>query len=52
MIPRVRRSPNLKCKAPVDQQIDWNTLRLLRWNNWFYAGSASFLQSSVQEINR
>jgi putative salt-induced outer membrane protein YdiY len=26
-------------------------LRLLRWNNWFYAGSASFLQSSVQEIN-
>jgi hypothetical protein len=26
-------------------------MRLLRWNNWFYAGSASFLQSSVQEIN-
>jgi hypothetical protein len=26
-------------------------LRLLRWNNWFYAGSASFLQSSLQEIN-
>jgi putative salt-induced outer membrane protein YdiY len=23
----------------------------LRWNNWFYAGTASFLQSSVQEIN-
>jgi hypothetical protein len=32
-------------------QIDWNTLRLLRWNKWFYAGSTSFLQSSVQEIN-
>jgi 4-hydroxy-3-methylbut-2-en-1-yl diphosphate synthase IspG/GcpE len=32
-------------------QIDLNTLRLLRWNNWFYAGTASFLQSSVQEIN-
>ncbi len=26
-------------------------MRLLRWNNWFYAGYASFLQSSVQEIN-
>jgi hypothetical protein len=32
-------------------QTDISTLRLLRWNNWFYAGSASFLQSSVQEIN-
>jgi hypothetical protein len=28
-----------------------STLKLLRWNNWFYAGTASFLQSSVQEIN-
>jgi hypothetical protein len=32
-------------------QIDLSTMRLLRWNNWFYAGSVSFLQSSVQEIN-
>ncbi len=32
-------------------QTDLNTLRLLRWNNWFYAGYASFLQSSVQEID-
>jgi hypothetical protein len=32
-------------------QTDFNTLRLLRWNNWFYAGTVSFLQSSVQEIN-
>jgi hypothetical protein len=32
-------------------QVDLNTLRLLRWNNWFYAGTASFLQSSVQDIN-
>jgi putative salt-induced outer membrane protein YdiY len=32
-------------------QIDFNTTRLLRWNNWFYAGSAAFLQSSVQEID-
>ncbi len=33
-------------------QTDLDTLRLLRWNNWFYAGSASFLQSTVQEITR
>jgi Protein of unknown function, DUF481 len=32
-------------------QTDLNALRLLRWNNWFYAGTASFLQSSVQGIN-
>jgi hypothetical protein len=32
-------------------QIDIDTLRLLRWNNWFYAGTVSFLQSSVQAIN-
>jgi hypothetical protein len=32
-------------------QADLSTLKLLRWNNWFYAGTASFLQSSVQEIN-
>ena len=32
-------------------QTDIGTLRLLRWNNWFYAGTASFLQSSVQAIN-
>lgn len=32
-------------------QTDVTTSRLLRWNNWFYAGSVSFLQSSVQEIN-
>jgi hypothetical protein len=32
-------------------QTDIGTMRLLRWNNWFYAGNASFLQSSVQEIN-
>jgi Protein of unknown function, DUF481 len=31
-------------------QADLNTLKLLRWNNWFYAGTASFLQSSVQDI--
>ena len=32
-------------------QTDISTMRLLRWNNWFYAGAASFLQSSVQQIS-
>jgi hypothetical protein len=32
-------------------QTDLSTMRLLRWNNWFYAADASFLQSSVQEIS-
>jgi uncharacterized protein DUF481 len=32
-------------------QGDINNLRLLRWNNWFYASKASFLQSSVQDID-
>jgi putative salt-induced outer membrane protein YdiY len=32
-------------------QTNLDILRLLRWNNWFYAGYASFLQSSVQELN-
>ena len=32
-------------------QTDLGTMRLLRWNNWFYAGAASFLQSSVQDIS-
>jgi hypothetical protein len=27
-----------------------DALRLLRWNNWYYSGLASFLQSSEQEI--
>jgi hypothetical protein len=31
-------------------EISVNALRLLRWNNWYYAGLADFLQSSVQGI--
>ena len=31
-------------------QITMNVQRLLRWNNWYYAGLADFLQSSVQGI--
>ena len=32
-------------------QIDLNFERLMRWNNWFYTGSAAFLQSQVQDID-
>ena len=31
-------------------QITLQARRLLRWNNWYYTGIASFLQSSVQGI--
>jgi hypothetical protein len=27
-----------------------NALRLLRWNNWYYSGTTTFLQSSTQDI--
>jgi hypothetical protein len=42
---------NSNSNLTTRNQVDLNTLKLLRWNNWFYAGTASFLQSSVQEIN-
>lgn len=32
-------------------QIDVSSMRLLRWNNWFYSGTGNFLQSSVQGID-
>ncbi len=32
-------------------QLDLSVMRLLRWNNWFYSGTGSFLQSSVQGID-
>jgi Protein of unknown function, DUF481 len=40
-------SSNLTTRNQTDLYIS----RLLRWNSWFYAGTASFLQSSVQEID-
>jgi hypothetical protein len=36
--------------ASTRNQISLNAQRLLRWNNWYYAGIADFLQSSVQGI--
>jgi len=32
-------------------QVELQGTRLLRWDNWFYAGDASFLQSSLKGIN-
>jgi hypothetical protein len=32
-------------------QADIEATRLLRWNHWFFAGTTSFLQSSVQQID-
>jgi hypothetical protein len=36
--------------AATRNQLNLEGMRLLRWNNWFYAGIASFLQSSEQDI--
>ncbi|HVP50023.1 MAG TPA: DUF481 domain-containing protein [Candidatus Bathyarchaeia archaeon] len=37
--------------ATTRNQVNLTGQRLLRWNNWFYAGTAGFLQSSEQDIN-
>jgi Protein of unknown function, DUF481 len=42
---------NSGAEVSTRNQIDLNFERLMRWNNWFYTGSASFLQSQVQEID-
>jgi hypothetical protein len=42
---------NSGANVTTRNQIDLNMTRLLPRNNWFYAGSASFLQSEVQAIN-
>jgi hypothetical protein len=44
-------STNSGASTTTRNQIDLNLERLMRWNNWFYAGTTSFLQSQVQEIN-
>ena len=44
-------SSNSGTPVSTRNQIDTSTMRLLRRNNWFYAGSAYFLQSSVQDIS-
>lgn len=37
--------------ATTRNQLSLEGQRLLRWNNWFYAGTAALLQSSEQSIN-
>jgi hypothetical protein len=37
--------------ASTRNQFNLEGQHLLRWNNWFYTGVASLLQSSVQDIN-
>jgi hypothetical protein len=38
--------------ASTRNQLDLDALRLMRWNNWFYEGLGTFLQSSEQGIIR
>jgi len=38
--------------ASTRNQLDIDVFRLLRWNNWFYEGLGTFLQSSEQGITR
>lgn len=44
-------SANSKSNNSTRNQVETGALRLLRWNNWFYQGLSSFLQSSVQGIH-
>jgi len=37
--------------ATTRNQLEVGAQRLLRWNNWFYAGEGGLLQSSEQSIN-
>ena len=43
-------SSSTGASASTRNQLDLSSLRLLRWNNWFYAGLGNFLQSSEQDI--
>lgn len=42
---------NSGANVSTRNQTDLSGMRLLRWNNWFYSGLGSFLQSSVQGID-
>lgn len=43
-------SSNGDTSAATRNQLNLTAMRLLRWNNWFYTGLGSFLQSSEQDI--
>ncbi|WP_245632581.1 DUF481 domain-containing protein [Edaphobacter aggregans] len=38
--------------ASTRNQVNFDAYRLLRWNNWFYEGLGTFLQSTEQGIDR
>jgi hypothetical protein len=42
---------NTGANASARNQVDVDMFRLLRWNNWFYEGVGTLLQSSEQTIN-
>jgi hypothetical protein len=44
-------SANSGSAASTRNSLGLDYLRLLRWNNWYYTGLASFRQSSEQEID-
>ena len=44
-------SASTGASAATRNQLNVGAQRLLRWNNWFYAGEAGLLQSSEQGIN-
>ena len=45
-------SASTGASASTRNQLDVDVYRLLRWNNWFYEGLGTFLQSSEQGIIR
>jgi Protein of unknown function, DUF481 len=45
-------SASTGASASTRNQLDVDVFRLLRWNNWFYEGLGTFLQSSEQGIIR
>jgi hypothetical protein len=42
---------NTGANTSARNQVDVDAFRLLRWNNWFYEGIGTLLQSSEQTIN-
>ena len=45
-------SASTGASASTRNQVDLDAFRLMRWNNWFYEGLGTFLQSSEQGIDR
>ena len=45
-------SSSTGASASTRNQLDVDVFRLLHWNNWFYEGLGTFLQSSEQGITR